>query len=145
MAIDIQCERKEEVLTGYSVVVSTRPMPMNCRIHWTLRLLRKTMPYSWILGKSPTSAVQVFGVILRMAKKFNETGKRFAIYSLAESVRGILAMSGFDQLISIYESQTEAISAIKERLSYGFIYRECLFINRSQRSKNRWLLVKKKK
>ena len=52
-------------------------------------------------------------VILRMAKKFNETGKRFAIYSLAESVRGILAMSGFDQLISIYESQTEAISAIK--------------------------------
>ena len=52
-------------------------------------------------------------VVLKMAKKFHEPGKRFAICSLSESVRAILTMSGFDQLISIFESQSVAISDIK--------------------------------
>ena len=48
---------------------------------------------------------------LVIARKFNEPGKKFSVCTLAEPVREVVAVSGFDQLISVYDSQDEAISA----------------------------------
>ena len=113
MAIDIQCERKEEVLTGIlggRIDTTNADEPQN---RLDAEIVAEDHALLLDFGQGSYISSSGLRVILRMAKKFNEPCKRFAICSLSESVRGILAMSGFDQLISIYESQTEAISAIK--------------------------------
>ena len=51
-------------------------------------------------------------ICLVIAKKFNEPGKAFGICNLSRSVRDIIKVSGFDQIISLYESQSSAIDAI---------------------------------
>ena len=51
---------------------------------------------------------------LIMAKQFNEPGKQFGICSLSEPVREIVVASGFDQIISIYESRDAAIGEFKK-------------------------------
>ena len=50
---------------------------------------------------------------LIMAKQFNESGKQFGICSLSDSVREIIAASGFDEIISIYESWDAAINGFE--------------------------------
>ena len=51
-------------------------------------------------------------VCLVVAKKFNEPGKAFGICNLSRSIRDIVTVSGFDQIIPLYESQSAAIEAI---------------------------------
>ena len=51
---------------------------------------------------------------LIMARKFNEPGKKFGICSLSDPVREIIVASGFDKIISIYESRVEAVSEFKQ-------------------------------
>ena len=51
-------------------------------------------------------------VCLVIAKKFNEPGKSFGICNLSRSIRDIVTVSGFDQIISLYDSQSAAIEAI---------------------------------
>lgn len=113
MAIDIQCERKEEVLTG---ILGGRIDTTNAdELQNTLDTEIVAEDHALLLDFGQVSYISSSGllVILRMANKFNKPGKRFGICSLSESVHDILAISGFDQLISIYDSQTEASSAIK--------------------------------
>ena len=50
---------------------------------------------------------------LVIARKFNEPGKKFGICTLPEPVREVISVSGFDQLISVYGSQAEAIKALE--------------------------------
>ena len=50
---------------------------------------------------------------LVIARKFNEPGKKFAVCTLPESVREVVEISGFDQLISVYPSQAEAVKAFE--------------------------------
>ena len=47
------------------------------------------------------------------AKQFNEPGKQFGICSLSDSVREIVAASGFNEIISIYESRDAAINGFE--------------------------------
>ena len=51
-------------------------------------------------------------VCLVVAKKFNEPGKAFGICNLSSSIRDIVTVSGFDQIIPLHESQSAAIEAI---------------------------------
>ena len=51
-------------------------------------------------------------VCLVIAKKFNEPGKAFGICNLSSSIRDIVTVSGFDQIIPLHESQGAAIEAI---------------------------------
>ena len=51
---------------------------------------------------------------LVMAKQFNEPGKQFGLCSLSDPVREIIAASGFDEIISIYESRDAAIGEFKK-------------------------------
>ncbi len=43
------------------------------------------------------------------AKQFNVPGKQFGLCALTDSVREIVAVSGFDKVISTYESRDAAI------------------------------------
>ena len=56
-----------------------------------------------------SSAGLRLGVII--SRKFKDPGKQFGVCALTERVRKVITMSGFDQIIDIYESQTEAIAA----------------------------------
>ena len=51
---------------------------------------------------------------LIFARKFNEPGKRFGVCTLPTHIRGVITVSGFDQLIAVYESRAAALSAITE-------------------------------
>ena len=50
---------------------------------------------------------------LVIARKFNEPGKKFGVCTLSEPIREIVTVSGFDQIISVYESQAAAIKALE--------------------------------
>ncbi len=53
-------------------------------------------------------------VALSLARKFNGPGKKYAICTLQEGVRGIVEVSGFDKIISVYDSQTAAVEAFEK-------------------------------
>ena len=52
-------------------------------------------------------------ISLIISRKFNESGKKFGVCTLSDPIRNVLAISGFDQIIPIYESQTAAINAFE--------------------------------
>ncbi|MDE2740194.1 MAG: STAS domain-containing protein [Gemmatimonadota bacterium] len=51
---------------------------------------------------------------LIMAKQFKAPGKQFGICALSGSVREVVVASGFDEIISIYESRDAAIGEFKK-------------------------------
>ena len=51
---------------------------------------------------------------LIIAKQFNKPGKQFGICSLSDPVREVISASGFDEIISIYESRDAAIGEFKK-------------------------------
>ncbi len=53
-------------------------------------------------------------IVLRAARKFTGPDKKFAICSLSDSVREIVAISGFDKLIAVHGSREEAISELNK-------------------------------
>lgn len=53
-------------------------------------------------------------VALSFAKKFNGPGKKYGICALQEGVRGIVEVSGFDKVISVYDSQAAAVEAFEK-------------------------------
>ncbi len=115
MAIDTHFERKEEILIGKldGRIDTTNADELQSQLDAEIT----AEDHSLILDFERVSYISSSGlrVVLRMAKRFNDPGKRFAICSLSESIREILTMSGFDQLISIFEAQSVAINEIKNR------------------------------
>ena len=115
MAIDTQFERKEEVLIGKldGRIDTTNADELQSQLDAEITPEDQVL----ILDFERVSYISSSGlrVVLRVAKRFNDAGKRFAICSLSESVHAILTMSGFDQLISIFEAQLVAINEIKNR------------------------------
>ena len=52
-------------------------------------------------------------ISLVISRKFNESGKKFGVCTLSDPIRNVLAISGFDQIIPIYDSRTAAINAFE--------------------------------
>ena len=52
-------------------------------------------------------------ISLIISRKFNESGKKFGVCALSDPIRNVLAISGFDQVIPIYDSRAEAIDAFE--------------------------------
>lgn len=52
-------------------------------------------------------------VCLVIARNFNEPGKEFGICTPTDPIRDVVAISGFDQIIAVYDSQAAAINAGK--------------------------------
>ena len=49
---------------------------------------------------------------LRLAKQCRAAGRRFGICNLSRETRGIVAISGFDQVIPVFESRTRALDQV---------------------------------
>ena len=52
-------------------------------------------------------------VILLTAKSLQGRNAKFAVCSLSESIQEVFEISGFDKIISVHPSQTEALAAFK--------------------------------
>lgn len=52
-------------------------------------------------------------ISLVLSRKFNESGKKFGICTLSDPIRNVLAISGFDRVIPIYDSRAAAIDAFE--------------------------------
>ena len=52
-------------------------------------------------------------ISLIISRKFNESGKKFGVCALSDPIRNVLAVSGFDRVIPIYDSQAAAIDAFE--------------------------------
>jgi len=50
-------------------------------------------------------------ISLIISRKFNESGKKFGVCALSDPIRNVLAISGYDQIIPIYDSRAAAINA----------------------------------
>lgn len=51
-------------------------------------------------------------VILLTAKSLQKTGVRFALCSMNDSIREVFKISGFDKIIPIHQSQSDALTAV---------------------------------
>lgn len=51
-------------------------------------------------------------VLMTMARQFDGPGHAFAISNPTRGVRKVLAASGFDRIIAVYESEAAAVAAI---------------------------------
>ena len=49
---------------------------------------------------------------LRIAKHCRETGRKFGICNLSDATRDIVAISGFDQVIPVFESRNRALNQV---------------------------------
>ena len=58
-------------------------------------------------------------VCLVIAKRFHGPGQAFGICNLSRSIRDIITVSGFDQIISLYETQSAAVQAITGETDTG--------------------------
>jgi anti-anti-sigma factor len=52
-------------------------------------------------------------VILITAKNLQNNGVKFVLCSMNETIRGAFQISGFDKLIPIHSSQSEALAAVR--------------------------------
>ena len=51
-------------------------------------------------------------VLLTIAQQFDQPGRAFAICQLPRTVRKVLSASGFDRVVTVYDSESEAIAAV---------------------------------
>jgi anti-anti-sigma factor len=58
-------------------------------------------------------------ICLIVGKQFNQPGKAFGICNLSDSIQDIVTVSGFDKILSIYKTRSEAIEAITGQTSAG--------------------------
>ncbi len=113
MDLDIKWERKDGVLIA---VLAGRIDGSNAAV------LQDTLEFG--IGPEDSALILDFeqvtfissaglrvGVII--AWKFKDPGKRFGVCKLTDPVGEVISVSGFDQIIDIYDSQADAISAFK--------------------------------
>ncbi len=57
-----------------------------------------------------SAGIRIFMVF---AREFKASGKQFGVCALSDPIRKVIALGGFDQLVAVYDSQTEALNAFK--------------------------------
>ena len=113
MSISVTWERKDGVLTG---TLDGRIDGSNANeFQSALESGIDADDGTLILDFGKVSFISSAGlrVGLVMARKFNEPGKKFAVCALSDSVREVITISGFDQIIPVYESQAQAVKALQ--------------------------------
>ncbi len=112
--VDIQWERKDGVLVA--AVIGRVDGSTAAEFHQLLESGIEPGDTALILDLEKLTFISSPGlrVGLIFARKFNEPGKRFGVCTLPTHIRGVIAVSGFDQLIAVYESRAAALSAITE-------------------------------
>ena len=110
--VDIQWERQDGVLVA--AVVGRVDGSTAEEFHQLLESGIEPGDTALILDLEQLTFISSPGlrVSLIIARKFNEPGKRFGVCALPTHIRGVIAVSGFDQVLAVYESRAAALSAI---------------------------------
>lgn len=112
MAISVEWERKSDILIGLTKgrIDSSNAGEFQ---HLVASGIADGEP-ALILDLEYLSHISSAGlrVILVIAKKFQNTDRRFAICTLSDSVREVMSVSGLDQVISVCDSQSMALNLL---------------------------------
>ena len=112
MALDIAWERQDEV----AVAIITGRIDGNTteQLQGELESGLGAEDQALILDFAQVSYINSSGlrVGLRIAKRCRESGKKFGICNLSEATRDIVVISGFDQVIPVFESRNRAFNQV---------------------------------
>ena len=109
--VDIQWERQDGVLVA--AVIGRIDGSTAAEFHQLLGAGIEPGDTALLLDLEQLTFISSPGlrVGLIIARKFNEPGKRFGVCTLPTHIRGVITVSGFDQVIAVYESRAAALSA----------------------------------
>ena len=112
--VDIQWERKDGVVVA--AVIGRVDGSTADELHQLLEAGIAPGDTALILDLEKLTFISSPGlrVGLILARKFNQPGKRFGMCTLPTHIRGVITVSGLDQMIAVYESRAAALSAITE-------------------------------
>ena len=116
LSIDIQWERKNNIMVGMldGRVDNKNASELRSALDKALEdEMHQQGAHAMLLDFEKVSYMSSAGfrVILIIAKEFHELGIKFGICSLIDPLSNLTNVIGFDQIISIYESQDTAIKA----------------------------------
>ena len=107
-----------EVRANGQIIIVLMPIQIDHIAALTLdhefRELANREPKALLCDFAPTKYISSSGlrIILKTAKTVKAAGGQFGIFSTAPFVDHIFAMSGFTQIVSIYDSEEAAIRAV---------------------------------
>ena len=111
MAIDFQRDESTLIIQAAERVDSTNAQrfleDLDAAIEPTDRIVILDM------GKLTYISSAGLRVILQTAKTLQRQNSNFALCALSGTVREVFEISGFDQVIAIHDSQTDALAALK--------------------------------
>ena len=115
MGFDIKCKRIQDILI---VIVLGRIDGSNAD-EFQRALAAEIQPgdHALLLDFERVAYISSAGlrVCLAMARQFNGPGKQFGLCTPSDPVREVFTISGFDKIITIYETRDAAISGLENR------------------------------
>ncbi len=110
--VDIQWERKDGVLVA--AVIGRIDGSTAQEFHQLLESGIESGDTALLLDLEQLTFISSPGlrVSLIIARKFSEPGKRFGVCTLPPHIRGVITVSGIDQVVAVYESRAAALRAI---------------------------------
>ena len=113
MNIDVKWDRKDSVLIALlNGIIDSSNAP---QLQRTLESGVAPGDQALVLDFEQVSFLSSAGlrILLIFGRKFNALDKQFGLCTLSDSIRSVITLSGFDQLIEVYDSQAEAVNAFK--------------------------------
>ena len=113
MSVQVKWERKDDILIG--ILIGPIDSSNADRFQRIVESGIDAEDQALILDFERVFFISSAGlrISLVISRKFNESGRKFGICTLSDPIRNVLAISGFDQIIPIYESRDAAINAFE--------------------------------
>jgi anti-anti-sigma factor len=112
MAVEIRWERQDE--TAIAIVSGRIDGTVASELQSGLESGLGADDQALILDFGQVSYINSSGlrVGLRIARQCRDSGKKFGICNLSDAARDIVAISGFDQVIPIFDSRNRALNQV---------------------------------
>ena len=110
--MEIETDRQDDIL---SLLVSGRVDGSNAAaLEKTARTAIKENDRGVMMDFGNLSYISSSGlrVVLLIARRVISRGAKFALFALSDELREVFKISGFDQIISIHPSRTEALASL---------------------------------
>ncbi len=113
MSVQVKWERKDDILIG--ILIGHIDSSTADRFQRIVESGIDAEDQALILDFERVFFISSAGlrISLVLSRKFNESGKKFGVCTLSDPIRNVLAISGFDQVIPVYESRAAAINAFE--------------------------------
>ena len=113
--MQLKSERQDTILT---IRVEGRIDGANAReFEEAVRTSITENDYTVIIDFEKISYISSAGLraVLLIAKTFAKQNIKFALYSLSDSIKEIFEISGFDQIIAIFESRAKVLASLDHK------------------------------